>query len=158
MTHEYSEDNLVEQPVIKLFESLGWDTINAYEEAYGANGTLGRENSSEVILRPRLHTALERLNPELPGHALALAIEELMRDRSVMSPENANRQVYLLIKDGVNVRYQRDGEEVNEKVRVIDWDNPVNNDYLLVSQFWVMGSYISDALTWWGLSTAYRWC
>jgi hypothetical protein len=29
MSHAYSEDQLVEQPAIGLFEDLGWDTVSA---------------------------------------------------------------------------------------------------------------------------------
>lgn len=41
--HAYSEDQLVEQPAIGLFASLGWQTVSALEETFGVGGTLGRE-------------------------------------------------------------------------------------------------------------------
>jgi len=43
---------------------------------------LGRETTEQVILIPKLRSALETLNPELHNDALELAIEELSRDRS----------------------------------------------------------------------------
>ena len=46
MSHTYSEDQLVEQPAIGLFASLGWQTISAMEETFGTAGTLGRETKS----------------------------------------------------------------------------------------------------------------
>ncbi|MBW6470009.1 MAG: type I restriction endonuclease subunit R, partial [Methanosarcinaceae archaeon] len=106
------------------------------------NITLGRQTSNEVILVPRLRVALERLNPDLPKEAIDLAIEELARDRSIMSPANANRDVYLLLKNGVKVSYQdskNDNGQIIEKVQVIDWNVPSNNDYFLASQLWVSG-------------------
>jgi type I restriction enzyme R subunit len=39
--HAYTEDQLVEQPAIGLFAVLGWQTVSAKEEVFGANGTLG---------------------------------------------------------------------------------------------------------------------
>jgi type I restriction enzyme R subunit len=39
--HAYTEDQLVEQPAIGLFAVLGWQTVSAMEEVFGANGTLG---------------------------------------------------------------------------------------------------------------------
>ena len=48
MTHAYSEDQLVEQPAIGLFEELGWQTVSALEEVFGTGGTLGRETKGEV--------------------------------------------------------------------------------------------------------------
>ncbi len=40
---EYSEDALIEQPAIELFEKLGWETANCFYEVCGPNGTLDRE-------------------------------------------------------------------------------------------------------------------
>lgn len=61
--HSYTEDQLVEQPAIQLFVELGWTTVSAMEEVFGAEGTLGRETKGEVVLVPRLRTALERQTP-----------------------------------------------------------------------------------------------
>ena len=150
MNGKYTEDALVEQPAIALFEQLGWETANCFHENFGnygsgnSNGniTLGRQTSSEVVLVLRLRVVLERLNPDLPKRAIDLAIEELARDRSIMSPANANRDVYLLLKNGVKVSYQdseNDNDQIIETVQVIDWKEPSNNDYFLASQFWVSG-------------------
>ena len=103
MPHAYTEDQLVEQPAIHLFTELGWETVQALEETYGPDGTLGRETPGEAVLLPRLRAALERLNPSLPPEAIAGAVDELTRDRSAMSLAAANREVYLLLKDGVRV-------------------------------------------------------
>src|SRR2546423_14977632 len=100
---DYSEDTLVEQHAIALLAELGYETANCFHETYGAHGTLGRETSGDVVLISRLRPALARLNPALPPLAVDLAIEELTRDRSVMSPANANREAYHLLKNGVKV-------------------------------------------------------
>jgi hypothetical protein len=57
----YIEDALVEQPAIKLFTDLGWDTLNCWEETFGENSLLGRENRDDAELVNRLHTALEKV-------------------------------------------------------------------------------------------------
>ncbi len=136
----YTEDALVEQPAIKLSQELGWETANCFDEAFGPDGTLGRETTSEVLLVRRLREALERLNSDAPPEAIALAIEELLRDRSLVTMEQANREVYRLLKNGVKVRvHAPDGGETDETVRVIDWNEPPNNDFFRASQFWVSG-------------------
>jgi len=138
---DYSEDYLIEQPAIGLFAELGWQTYHAFHEFETPGGSpLGREHKGEVVLLQRLRPALERLNPDLPPEAIAQAIEELTRDRSTTSLVEANRQIYRLLKEGVKVTLagQEEGPVV-ETVRVIDWDRPECNDYLLVSQFWVSG-------------------
>jgi type I restriction enzyme, R subunit len=139
-TGGYGEDALVEQPTIKLFSELGWETYDGFGEFDSGSSLFGRKTPDEVVLTSRLRPALEKLNPSLPQDAIDGAIEELARDRSRLSPAESNRQVYQLIKDGIKVTFTdpKDGQ-VTEKVRVIDWENPNNNDFLLVSQFWVMG-------------------
>jgi len=126
---------------------LGWRTLNCFYERFGREGTLGRENSAEVVLIPRLCRALERLNPRLPAEAVELAVEVLVRDRSAMSLANANREIYRLLKDGVKVTFQADGMEKTENVKAIDWTTPRNNDYLLASQ----ESCTSAGPIWWDL-------
>ena len=137
----YSEDALIEQPAIALLESLGWKTINAYSEFDHGTSILGRETKAEVILKTHLRLALLRINPDVAVESIHQAIEELNRDRSRMSAVAANREIYLMLKSGVRVPVadpDGDGESV-EVVRVVDWENSANNDFLLCSQFWVTG-------------------
>jgi type I restriction enzyme R subunit len=148
--HAYTEDQLVEQPAIELFAALGWQTMSALAEGFGPGGTLGRETKGEVVLTVRLRAALARLNPGLPDEAIQTAIDELSRNRSAMSLEAANREVYRLLKDGIPVSIpDREaltpgpspggrGESV-VRLRVVDWEQPAQNDFLLVSQFSVVG-------------------
>ena len=150
--HPYSEDQLVEQPAIGLFAALGWKTVSAQEEVFGAGGTLGRETKGEVVLVERLRAALCKFNPALPPEAISNAVDELTRDRSAMSLEAANREVYRLLKDGITVSIpdrepltpgpspKGRGGQTTERLRVIDWEHPENNDFLLVSQFSVTGA------------------
>jgi len=139
LLNENAEAPLVEQPAIELFKTLGYKAIDAYNEGKGVN-ILGRENHTEVVLVPRLRTALHRLNPTLSKEAIDLAIEELTRPRYLLSLAHANREVYQLLKNGVNVKVpDKEGGETDEMVRVIDWENPDNNDFLLVSQMWING-------------------
>jgi len=103
MAQAYSEDQLVEQPAMRLLATLGWQVLSAAEETFGLGGTLGRETKGETVLLLRLRTSLERLNPSLPPEALSQAIDQLVRDHSAMSLAAANREVYGLLKDGIEV-------------------------------------------------------
>ena len=135
MAHAYSEDQLVEQPAIGQFGQLGWQTVSAMEETFGPGSTLGRETRGEVVLVERLRSALALLNPGLPPEAIQSAIDELARDRSAMSLEAANREVYRLLKDGIPVSIpdREHGGQKLERLRVVDWAQPERNDFLLVS-------------------------
>jgi type I restriction enzyme R subunit len=137
----YTEDALVERPAVALLAELGWETINAYHEFDRGASMLGREARCDVILTARLRLALQRLNPKAPPETIDQTVEELTRDRSRMSMVAANREIYLLLKNGVRVPVPDptgDGETI-EVVRVVDWDEPANNDLLFCSQFWVTG-------------------
>ncbi len=134
----YSEDELVEQPAIALFEDLGWEHINAYHETLGSSGTLGRDNRSEVFLTGRLRQAVERLNPGIPNEAIDDAVNEIAKPRTAMHYTRANAEIHALLRDRVEVTVrQPDGTALPEKLAVIDWEHPENNDFLLVSQLWV---------------------
>jgi len=137
----YSEQELIEQPAIELLKELGWEHINALHEILGPSGMLGRDNQSEIILQSRLRITIKRLNPDLPPEVYNLVFEELTRDRSRLSMPAANLEIYQLLRNGIKVRLPDpggDGEKV-ETVRLVDWDNHSNNDFLLVSQFWLVG-------------------
>ncbi len=136
--NRYTEDQLVEQPAIKLFVDLGWKAVNAYHETLGPDGTLGRDNKSEVFLRRRLRSAIERLNPGVQSETVEQAVQEIIRPRTVMQVVGANQEIYHLLRDRVEVAVrQSDGTTLPEKLNVVDWENPDNNDFLLVSQLWV---------------------
>ena len=144
MTHDYTESLLVEQPALALLAEMGWATENAEYEAFGAGGTIGREAKGEVVLLPTLRTALGRLNPSLPDSGIEQAVDILTRNRAGMSPEGANREVYELLKEGVLVSIpDPNGGQKQERVRVIDWEQPENNAFLAVSQMKVTGPMYS---------------
>ncbi|MCC6262594.1 MAG: type I restriction endonuclease subunit R [Bryobacterales bacterium] len=144
-----SEDAAIEQPTIALFAELGWETLNCYQEVFAPYGgppsTLGRETMAEAVLNHRLRAAIETLNPGITPNTLEIALQEVTKDRSAMSPARANQAVYKLLKDGVTVSCKRGGdeneEEIVETIRLVDWTDPANNDFLLASQFWISGDY-----------------
>lgn len=138
--YEYTEQVLIEQPTIDLFEELGYEIANCFYESVGPFSTLGRQTTQEVVLIPQLREALRSLNPDLHADAIEQVIEELTKDRSALNPVVANREIHRLIKDGVKVTVaNKEGDQETETVKVIDWNNPENNDFFLASQFWVSG-------------------
>ena len=138
--NKFTEQQLVEEPAIKLFEELGWEVADCMNESFGEESTLGRTTNQEVVLIERLNKAITNLNPDVPEEAISQAISSITKDRTVLNPIEANREVYTLLKEGVSVEFRAsDGSMKSSRVRVIDWENPVSNDYFLASQFWVGG-------------------
>ncbi len=138
--NEFSEDKLIEQTAIKIFGEL-WGAEN-FANAYSGetDAEFGRENPGEVVLMSYLKIALVKLNPNVSTEALNLAIDEIIKDRSAMSMVNANHEVWQLIRDGVKVETENEnGERQTETVKIIDFDNPKENHFMLVSQLWITG-------------------
>jgi type I restriction enzyme R subunit len=136
-----SEYELVELPAMQLFAEMGWEVLTAKDEVFGAVGTLGRITQHEVVLVPRLRAALERLNPQQPPEVITLAVDELVRDRTSKSLVQANREVSELLRDGllVSIPDRERGGQKQQRLRLVDWDAPEENDFLLVNQFKVSG-------------------
>lgn len=142
MIENHGEEEL-EVASIEIFQELGWTHINAQYETF-PDSMLGRETQMEVVLLQRLRPALEKLNPKLPTDALDKAIEELIKPRPALGLVAANREVYNLIKDGIPAEIRNEAGELDiERVRLIDWEDPSNNNLLLVSQFKVSGDMYS---------------
>ena len=138
--NEFSEDKLIEQTAVKIFGEL-WGAEN-FANAYSGetDAEFGRENSGEVVLMNYLKIALVKLNPTVSTEALNLAIDEITKDRSTKSMVNANQEIWKLLIDGVKVETENEkGDQQIETVRVIDWQNPKENHFMLVSQMWITG-------------------
>ncbi len=140
MNRHQDSENALEDAVIALFESeLSFEAIYAEHEILGDKGTLGRETLDEVVLVKWLRPALYSINPQLSSEAVESAVEELRRVRSAMDMAEANREIHVFLRDGIKVHLRHDDGSVDEeRVRIIDWNTPSNNEFLLVQQFWVL--------------------
>ena len=126
----------VESAALAWLESLGWQIKHGPEIAPG-EPFAERDDYREVILPQRLKDALARLNPELPIEALDEAFRKLINPPGA-TLETRNRAFHRMLVDGVTVEYRReDGSIAGAQVRVIDFDDPANNDFLAVNQFTV---------------------
>jgi len=136
----FSEDRSVEQPTIGLFGNLGYETVDLFNESFGLENPLGRETSSDVVLRKRLRQKLVEFNPSASEEIINAAINELTKDRSSLSLARANQEIYELLKNGIKIQTANDkGEGITEIVQVINWNTPENNHFLLASQMWITG-------------------
>ncbi|WP_297058635.1 type I restriction endonuclease subunit R [Thermosulfurimonas sp.] len=126
----------VESAALAWLESLGWQIKHGPEIAPG-EPFAERDDYREAILPQRLKDALARLNPELPIEALDEAFRKLINPPGA-TLEARNRAFHRMLVDGVTVEYRReDGSIAGAQVRVIDFDDPANNDFLAVNQFTV---------------------
>lgn len=143
MTWEYSEDNLIEQTAIDLFfNQLGWDTLLAYnKEGFGEGSTLGRLNKKEVVLKQLFFEKLKEFNPNLPEQAYNQAYEKLIEESITKSLAEINYEKHQLLRNGIPVDFINEkGKQVkNKTLKVFDFDNADNNNFLAVRQLWIQG-------------------
>ena len=129
-------ESTVEQAALAWLESIGWVV------KYGpdvAPGELWAERSdySQVILEKRLSDSLNRLNPLLPPEAIEDAFRKIIRSEGP-TLEARNRAFHRLLIDGVTVEYKRpDGTIAGAQARIVDFEEPDNNDWLAINQFTV---------------------
>ena len=129
-------ENAIEAFAIKLFESLGYDYIYAPDIAPDGEHP-ERSRYDEVILSERLSTAVRRINPTIPQHALQEAVKVVER---IHSPELlANNETFQrMLTEGVKVNYQKDNQDRGDSVWLIDFDHPENNEFVVANQFTVI--------------------
>ena len=137
MTNSGFTESIVEQAALAWLESLGYAILSGPEIAPGELQA-EREDYRQVVLERRLRQALQQLNPQVPADALEGAFRKLTRlDQPSLVADNHTLHRYLV--EGVLVEYQRtDGSIMGDLVRVLDYDNPENNDFLAVNQFTVV--------------------
>jgi type I restriction enzyme R subunit len=133
----FTEDTLVQQTTADyLRDELGWESVYAYsEETFGPEGTLGRKDDREVVLTRYLGEALIKLNAGLPQDAYREAIRQITDYSLSQSLLQINQEKYALLKDGVQVSFRNGkGELVKQRLRVVDFDEPKNNHFLVVRE------------------------
>ncbi len=138
----YTEDSLVQQTTAEYMEQqLGWESVYAYNnEDFGPDSLLGRTSDREVVLTRPLRAKLIELNPDLPNEAYEEAIRQIVTTTATQSLEATNREKYGLLRDRVPVTFRNDkGERVRQRLRLFDFNEPANNDFLCVRELWVRG-------------------
>lgn len=127
----FLNESQIEEADIQFFElKLGYQHINAWEKKL-----IGRDRLKDVVLKDRLKIQLEKLNPNIPDESINYAVHEFCKSRATLSTVMANKEIYNLIKGGVAVTFKnKAGGEENGYVKVLDFENPVNNEFLVVSQ------------------------
>jgi type I restriction enzyme R subunit len=139
MTTSFAEST-VEEAALSWLASSGFTVAHGPAIAFGQPGAERSDPTyRDVVLEWRLREALVRLNPDLPQEALDDAFRRILRADGPSLIER-NRAVHRMLVDGVTVEYRRaDGSIAGAQARVIDFDDPDNNDWLAVNQFTVVG-------------------
>ncbi len=133
----YLNESIVEEAALSWFESLGYAIAHGPHLAPGEPAA-ERDSFGEVVLVGRLRDAIWRLNPAIPEDAREDALRKVLR---VGTPAltQTNRNFHAMLRDGAPVEYKRaDGSIAGDHARLIDFDHPQANDWLVVNQFTVI--------------------
>jgi type I restriction enzyme R subunit len=136
MTHHFTE-SIVEEAALAWLDGLGYTILYGPTIAPG-EAAAERADYGQVVLEGRLRQALQRLNPHAPADALEEAFRKLARPDSP-SLVGANHAMHRFLVEGVPVEFQRaDGSMGGDQIRVFDYDQPANNEFLAVNQYTVV--------------------
>lgn len=99
-----------------------------------------RDSLERALLADRLRSALALLNPQLRRDTIESVVIAGARPPHPTLIQN-NRRLHTLLIDGVEVEYKdpATGEVRGGRARLVDFDNPKNNDLLVVRQLTVVG-------------------
>jgi len=137
MSERHFCESTIESAALAWLEASGWQVAHGPDLAPGAPAS-ERRDYSEVTLTGRLRDALARLNPDLPVEALDDAFRQLTQPQGADLIQR-NRAQHRLLVDGVTVEHRNAGGAIcGAQARVIDFDDPANNDWLAVNQFTVV--------------------
>ena len=129
-------ESTVESAALEWLSTLGWQTAHGPDIAPDTAGA-ERAEYGQVVLERRRREALARFNPSLPDSALDDAIRRLTQPEGA-TLEARNQAFHRMLVNGVTVEYRAgDGAIRGDQARVVNFDDPGNNDWLAVNQFTV---------------------
>ena len=129
-------ENIIEESAIEILVSLGWVYANGKE--ISPEGLFcERESFSQVILTNRLRSAIAKINPHIPADAQEAALQKMLR---IYSPDllHNNETFHKELIEKVKIPYQHNGFERSHEVALIDFENPSNNQFLVVNQYTII--------------------
>ena len=117
---------------------------NGYAVVHGSvisEGARKEREYTEVVLQGRLRDAIDRLNPAIPADAREEASKKALRTVSVNLLEN-NEAFHRMLTDGIDIKFSiGEGKARTDKVWLVDFANPDNNEFLAVNQYTVLENH-----------------
>ncbi|MBN2747305.1 MAG: type I restriction endonuclease subunit R, partial [Bacteroidales bacterium] len=129
-------ENTIETFTIELLQQLGYEYIYAPDIAHDGKYP-ERANYEQVLLIGRVQSAVSRINRGIPAQGRDEAIKEIQR---IASPDLLanNETFHRLLTEGIPVSKRIDGDDRGDRVWLIDFNRPENNDFLVANQFTVV--------------------
>jgi type I restriction enzyme, R subunit len=133
----------VEQPAIEQLQKLGWTYVSGVSLApvLPVDGSPAGERGyyRDVVLVNRLEAAIQRINPWISDENLRKVLREFTHPFHAGLMEY-NQSIYDLLVNYLSVEQDLGAGRKGQTVKVIDFDNPDNNEFLCTNQFKVEGA------------------
>ena len=128
----------IENISIEWFKEIGYSFVHGPDLAHNGKSP-EREDFRKVILIERLRTALKKLNPEVPSATIESAVLQLT-NRNIPGLLSSNRQFHQWMTTGLPITYMDGDQKIGIRLKIIGFDDPASNDWLVVNQLEVVGS------------------
>jgi type I restriction enzyme, R subunit len=129
-------ENIIEGFTIELLEKLGYNYIYAPDIASDGKNP-ERDSYEQILLLNRIKNAIHRINPDIPDDAQNEAIKEIQR---IATPELlVNNEIFhRFLTEGIPISKRVEGDDRGDRVWLIDFKNPINNEFVVANQFTVI--------------------
>jgi len=136
-----NEDQIEKAAIALLGDRFKYRTIKCLtDDADNLDDGSGRQSKQEVVFFDVLKRFVIKLNPNIPENSINEALSRLTAKRYAMSSVLANKEIYGLIKDGIPVEFENEqGKTEHRELKIIDFNDPESNDFLVVTQLWIKG-------------------
>jgi type I restriction enzyme R subunit len=139
MTSRKLAEDDVEQAALEWFEALGYEILHGPDIAPG-EPIAERPSFEDVVLVERLRRAIQAINPNASPDAREEAVRKVLT-LDAPSLLQRNQIFHRLLTDGVEVPvHDRTGPRT-ELIALMDFQDPSNNDWLVVNQFTVIENH-----------------
>lgn len=134
-------ESAIENFAIELLQKQGYKFLHGPDISHDGESA-ERKSYEEVLLHTRFEQALQRINPSLSSELIEDAIKQVTR---IGSPDliTNNETFHRMLTEGVAVSYHENGQERGELVWLIDFEEPDNNEFLVVNQFTVIENNVN---------------
>lgn len=129
-------ESSVEEFVIEILQNQGWQYLAPEAQE------LERANLSEVILKRRFRDAIDRINPNVSAEVKVQALRQIINFPSQNLIDN-NEYFHRLFTEGIEVEVMGNDGVKGDKVWLVDFVNPENNEFVVCNQFTVVENNVT---------------
>lgn len=130
-------ESVIEEAALEFLRENGYKYQHG-NDLLRINSITGKEDYSQVFLEENFRQSISKINTNITEEILGDTLRKVIYS---VTPElvQDNQIFHRMIVDGVDVEYARpDGSVTNYKVWLLDFENPKNNEFLVVNQLTVI--------------------